>query len=96
MLEVWVVWSDDRGVQLQPVRLSDGATVTSALEAVGFKHVDELLNNRVIGIFSKVVYEDIGLRDGDRVEIYRPLRAEAREARRQRAAAFRKQRSIPV
>ena len=37
-----------------------------------------------MGIFGKPVVIDAGLRDGDRIEIYRPLMLDPKEARRQR------------
>lgn len=39
-----------------------------------------------LGVFGKVVEDDHTLRDGDRVEIYRPLARDPREARRLLAA----------
>lgn len=39
-----------------------------------------------IGLFGKVVKADTVLQAGDRVEIYRPLIADPKEARRRRAA----------
>lgn len=39
------------------------------------------------GVWGKRVAEDYVLRAGDRVEIYRPLRADPKEARRRRARA---------
>lgn len=39
-----------------------------------------------LGVFGKVVAEDYELQDGDRIEIYRPLIADPKEIRRQRAA----------
>ncbi len=39
-----------------------------------------------LGIFGKAVKDDHILHDGDRVEIYRPLQADPKEARRKRAA----------
>ena len=39
-----------------------------------------------VGIFGRVVSAATALQDGDRVEIYRPLIAEPKAARRQRAA----------
>lgn len=38
-----------------------------------------------VGIYGKRVLIDTGLSDGDRVEIYRPLCLDPKEARRQRA-----------
>jgi len=40
-----------------------------------------------LGIFSKAVKPDAVLREGDRVEIYRPLQADPKAVRRQRAEA---------
>lgn len=39
-----------------------------------------------LGVFGKVVPEDYELAEGDRIEIYRPLIADPKEVRRQRAA----------
>lgn len=66
--------------------VEEGATVRQAIERSGilqrYPHV-ELIPGR-IGIFGKVVDLGMRLRDGDRVEIYRPLEAEPKEARRRR------------
>ena len=40
-----------------------------------------------VGVFGRIVRADAPLRDGDRVEIYRPLREDPKSARRRRAAA---------
>jgi putative ubiquitin-RnfH superfamily antitoxin RatB of RatAB toxin-antitoxin module len=39
-----------------------------------------------VGIFGKVARLDAGLHDGDRIEIYRPLIADPKQARKKRAA----------
>ena len=39
-----------------------------------------------LGVFGKSISEDYQLADGDRIEIYRPLIADPKEVRRQRAA----------
>ena len=39
-----------------------------------------------LGVFGKSVADDFELSDGDRIEIYRPLIADPKEVRRQRAA----------
>ena len=38
-----------------------------------------------VGVFGRVVDPDALVRDGDRIEIYRPLIADPRDARRERA-----------
>jgi putative ubiquitin-RnfH superfamily antitoxin RatB of RatAB toxin-antitoxin module len=46
-----------------------------------------------LGIHGRVIPADALLRDGDRVEIYRPLRADPKQARRRRAVTARKGRT---
>jgi putative ubiquitin-RnfH superfamily antitoxin RatB of RatAB toxin-antitoxin module len=49
-----------------------------------FAEID--LDNCDLGVFGKSIAEDYILVDGDRIEIYRPLIADPKEVRRQRAA----------
>lgn len=69
--------------------LPAGTTVEGAIQQSQvlrrFPEID-LAKNKV-GIFSKLVSLDTVLRDRDRVEIYRPLIADPKEIRRQRASA---------
>lgn len=71
-----------------PLEVAEDATAESAIRQSGilrrFPEID-LTQNR-IGIFSKPCKLDQPLRAGDRVEIYRPLIADPKEARRNRAA----------
>ncbi|MHB8915403.1 MAG: RnfH family protein [Thiobacillus sp.] len=66
-----------------------GTTVEGAIQQSGvlsqFPEID-LATNKV-GIFSKLVPLDTVPRDRDRIEIYRPLIADPKEIRRQRASA---------
>jgi putative ubiquitin-RnfH superfamily antitoxin RatB of RatAB toxin-antitoxin module len=50
------------------------------------KHPEIDLARNKIGIFGKLSKADAVLRDQDRVEIYRPLIADPKEVRKQRAA----------
>jgi uncharacterized protein len=63
-------------------------TAQQAIERSGildrFPEID--LENNKIGIFGKASKLDAQLVDGDRVEIYRPLIADPKEARKKRAA----------
>ena len=45
----------------------------------------EDLDSGDVGIWGRIVERDAELNDGDRVEIYRPLARDPREARRERA-----------
>ena len=42
--------------------------------------------NAPLGIFGRQVKDDTVLQNGDRVELYRPLKADPKEARRRRVA----------
>ncbi|MEJ2516314.1 MAG: RnfH family protein [Gammaproteobacteria bacterium] len=64
---------------------------TTAMEAVRLSGIEEefpeidLANNR-IGVFGKLCKPDRQLNAGDRVEIYRPLIADPKAVRKERAA----------
>ncbi|SFN32996.1 hypothetical protein SAMN05660284_01215 [Formivibrio citricus] len=70
------------------VKLPAGSTVEEAIRKSGilaeFPEIDLAVNK--IGIYSKACKLDTALRDKDRVEIYRPLIADPKEVRKQRAA----------
>ena len=90
-LQIEVVYALEKKQVLLPVCVPDGATVEEAIHHSGvltqFPEID-LASNKV-GIFSKLVKLEETVRDRDRVEIYRPLIADPKEVRRQRAEAAR-------
>ena len=65
-----------------------GSTVFDAVRESGvlieFREIE--FDSSRLGIFGRLVSPDEILREGDRVEIYRQLAADPKEARRQRAA----------
>lgn len=67
--------------------LPRGATIADAIERSGIRHARPgiEINEDRIGIFSRKASLDATLHDGDRVEIYRPLKIDPKEARRKRA-----------
>ncbi len=71
-----------------PVKVNEGVTAEAAIIASGvlkqFPEIDLSINK--IGVFGKLTKLDTPLRHLDRVEIYRPLIADPKEVRRQRAA----------
>ncbi|MDR1367324.1 MAG: RnfH family protein [Candidatus Accumulibacter sp.] len=70
------------------VRLPEGATIAQAIESseILLKYPQIDLSKNKLGVFSKLSKLDTPLRDKDRVEIYRPLIADPKEVRKQRAA----------
>lgn len=73
-------------VDLTELNLPAGATALDALKASGLaaRHGAELIDGLTVGAWGKVRGLDEPLRDGDRVELYRPLVVDPKEARRQR------------
>jgi putative ubiquitin-RnfH superfamily antitoxin RatB of RatAB toxin-antitoxin module len=79
-MKVEVVQALPGGAQIVSVELPAGARLRDALAASGFHHEE------TFGIHGKRASLDQPLADGDRVEIYRPLALDPKEARRRRAA----------
>ena len=73
-------------VDLVTVTLAVGATVLDAIESSGvlLRHPEIDLGGAKLGVWGKVKQPGDALREGDRVEIYRPLKVDPKEARRQR------------
>jgi hypothetical protein len=71
------------------VTLADGATASQALDASGLRRDwPELVDHpRQLGIFSRPVAPEQRVNEGDRIEVYRPLTLDPKDARRRRARA---------
>lgn len=69
------------------VQVDEGATIEQAVSASGLleKFPEINLTANKVGVYGKLSKLDTVLRDRDRVEIYRPLIADPKEVRRQRA-----------
>jgi len=80
-LRVEVVCALPDEVKRVTLALPAGSLVRDALAASGLAHLEKA----GVGIFGKRVARDAPLADGDRVEIYRPLALDPKEARRRRA-----------
>jgi putative ubiquitin-RnfH superfamily antitoxin RatB of RatAB toxin-antitoxin module len=70
------------------LELPEGALIADVLAAAAadkdFLGID--LANAAVGIFGRVVRRDQSLKEGDRIEIYRPLLEEPKLARRKRVS----------
>lgn len=87
-IQVSVAYVGPEGQALRTLETLTGTHAQEAIEQSGilgqFPEIDLATNK--IGIFGKLVKPDQVLQDGDRVEIYRPLIADPKEARKRRAA----------
>lgn len=72
------------------LELVPGSTVLDAIEASGLLQRLPQMAFKRAGIWGRPVSPGTILRDGDRVELYRPLIADAKKVRRARAAKARK------
>jgi len=67
------------------LEVPEGTTIAGALaQARAFERFPELAGAQT-GIWGRVAPVDTTLRDGDRVELYRPASADAKAMRRERA-----------
>lgn len=86
LLRVEVAYCPQPGVtELVPLHLPAGATVADAVQQCGLLPRHGLALEAVkVGVWSRVKDMQTVLRDLDRVELYRPLQVDPKEARRQR------------
>ena len=88
-MKIEVIYALPERQELLTLDLPEGSTALQAVEASGLlqKYPDiEPGGRNKLGVFAKLVKNDAVLRDRDRVEIYRPLIADPKEVRKQRAA----------
>ena len=85
-MKIVVVFAKPRDTLVARLSLDLGAKVYDALEAVkklnGFNSLGS--DGNTYGVFGSEVTVDDVLRDGDRLEIYRPLQCDPKELRRRR------------
>jgi len=88
LIRVEVVYALRDEQVLLALDVGEGATVEQAIETSGllrrFPEID--LARARVGIFGRPARLDTQLTEGDRVEIYRPLIADPKQVRRERAA----------
>ena len=77
---------------LLALAVEEGATVADVIATSGIasRFPDLVLEEMPAGIWGKPVERGRTVRAGDRIELYRPLEVDPREARRQRARADKK------
>lgn len=87
-MQIEIAWQDGADYRVARLKLPASATVREALVAGEFGEWAGAL-----GVFGEPVEADSSLRDGDRLELYQPLRVDPKTARRRRAAAAEKNRA---
>lgn len=91
-IRVDVVYALPERQYVRSVTVEEGTTVKQAIVASGLLalRTDIDLQVNKVGIFSRSVRLTDTVAEGDRVEIYRPLIADPKELRRQRAERSKK------
>jgi putative ubiquitin-RnfH superfamily antitoxin RatB of RatAB toxin-antitoxin module len=86
---VEVVYATPQLQTLIPLRVPVGTTLGQAIVLSGMRHyhpeID--LDHQAVGVFGEIATLDRVVREGERIEIYRALRADPKQARRRRAAS---------
>lgn len=87
-LHIEVAYAKPDEQSLIVISVPEGTNASQAVEMSGLlkKYPEIDLTQNKLGIFGKLCKADTILREKDRVEIYRPLIADPKEVRRQRAA----------
>ena len=87
LIKVEVAYARADKQVLLTLELESGSSIEQAIQSSGiltmFPHID--LTRHKVGIFSKLHQLTDIVNDGDRVEIYRPLVIDPKEARRSKA-----------
>lgn len=87
-LQISVAYVGTDGQALRALEVRTGTSVREAIEQCGlldqFPEID--LDTNKVGIFGKLAKLDQAIDEGDRIEIYRPLIADPKTARKRRAA----------
>ena len=88
---VEVVYALPQRQTLIALTVDEGTTVAQAIRRSGLleQHPDLDPKTAQVGVWGRAVELDHRLRDRDRVEIHRPITADAKEARRDRVGATR-------
>ncbi len=91
-LTVDVVYATPVRQQVVPVELEAGATAVDAFRASGLALGDPAVDKAspLLGVFGTRVAPDTRLKQGDRVEVYRALVLDPKEARRAKVATARR------
>jgi len=90
-----VTYALEKEQTLLSLEVDEGTTLKQAVEISGILDKYPQINLKIdkTGIFGKIAKLDVVLREKDRVEIYRPLIADPKKVRKERAAQGKEMRS---
>jgi putative ubiquitin-RnfH superfamily antitoxin RatB of RatAB toxin-antitoxin module len=88
-LKIEVAFALPQRQSLQTVLVESGATVADVIAKSGLLALfpEHPLSEMTVGVWGREVEKERLVKTGDRIEIYRPLEMDPREARRQLALA---------
>jgi putative ubiquitin-RnfH superfamily antitoxin RatB of RatAB toxin-antitoxin module len=90
-IRIEIVYAEEQRAIVKALWMAPGSQLGDALIAAAgaaeFSGVD--MTSAPVGVFGRLARRDQELKDGDRIEIYRPLKQEPKEARRARSRAAR-------
>ncbi len=89
LLSVEIVYATEDRQELVAIQVTQGTTVAAAIESSSIASLfpDERLDVGPVGIWGRLVERSRVLQEGDRIELYRQLQQDPRDARRARADA---------
>lgn len=87
MMTVQICHAEPERQILLELQVPNGFTLRQAIVTSGIlQQLPDLVLDRLqVGVFGKIKSLNSGLRPNDRIELYRPLRVDPKDARRQRA-----------
>jgi len=87
LISVEIVYATAERQELIAIQVEEGTTVAGAiaLSSIARFFPDDNLQRCPVGIWGRLVEKSLVLQDGDRIELYRALQKDPREARRERA-----------
>ena len=89
LMAVEIVYATEERQELIAIEVAPGSTIAAAINLSPLESLfpDESLADCPVGIWGRLFYRTQVLQEGDRIELYRALQMDPRDARRQRATA---------
>ncbi len=94
-MRVTLLYAEGDAPRQEEMLLPEGCTLEQALSLSRLAAEVNPFNEKKVGIFGQLCLPDQILQDGDRIEIYRPLLVDPKEARRRRAEVRRRKECKP-